>query len=141
MPSAETILLDTHVWIWIRAGETAGLKRASVDAIAQAGRRSALKISVISAWEVAMLASKGRVQLGLPTLDWVRRALSAPGVSLAELTPEIAVESCSLPGAFHGDPGDRMIVATARIIGATLYTKDREMLAYGGLGHVKVATL
>jgi PIN domain nuclease of toxin-antitoxin system len=141
MPSAETILLDTHVWIWIRAGETASLRRASLDAIARAGHRSALKVSVISAWEVAMLASKGRVMLGLSTLDWVRRALSAPGVSLAELTPEIAVESCSLPGEFHGDPGDRMIVATARITGATLYTKDERILAYGRLGHAKVVAV
>lgn len=141
MPSAETILLDTHVWIWIRAGETAAFRRSSLDAIAQAGQRSALKVSVISVWEIAMLAAEGRVKLGLSTSEWVRRALATPGLAVADFTPEIAVESCGLPGEFHGDPSDRMIVATARVTGATLYTKDRSILAYGRRGHAKVAAL
>jgi PIN domain nuclease of toxin-antitoxin system len=141
MPSAEALLLDTHAWFWFRLGEAAVFRRASMAAIQGAADRSALRVSVISVWEVAMLAGKGRVQLGLPTLEWVRRALAAPGLALADLTPEIAVEACSLPGEFHGDPSDRIIVATARVTGATLYTKDRLILAYGRRGHVKAARL
>ncbi len=141
MPSANTILLDTHAWIWLRAGESAKLRRSSLEAIVEAARRSALKVSVVSVWEVAMLAAKGRVQLGLAAAEWVRRALDAPGLVLAELTPDIAVESSYLPGELHGDPADRMIVATARAIGATLYTKDRSILAYARHGHVKAAAL
>lgn len=141
MPSADAILLDTHAWIWLRAGESASLRKSSLDAIAEAARRSALNVSVISVWEVAMLAAKGRVHLGLSAAQWVRRALAAPGLVLADLTPEIAVESSFLPGEFHSDPADRMIVATARAIGATLYTKDRAILAYGRSGHVKTAAL
>ena len=88
-----------------------------------------------------MLAAKGRVQLGLPAAQWVRRALAAPGLVLAEMTPDIAVESSFLPGEFHSDPADRLIVATARAIGAALYTKDRAILAYGRRGHVKAVPL
>jgi len=141
MPSAEAVLLDTHAWFWLRLGEAAAFRRASMTAIQGAADRSALRVSVISVWEIAMLAGKGRVQLGLPTLDWVRRALAAPGLALADLTPEIAVEACGLPGEFHGDPSDRIIVATARVTGATLYTKDRSILAYSRRGHVKAARL
>jgi PIN domain nuclease of toxin-antitoxin system len=141
MPRAETVLLDTHAWVWFRLGEAAAFHRASIDAIHAAAARSALRVSVISVWEVAMLAAKRRLQLGLPVTEWVQGALAAPGLMLAELTPEIAIEACSLPGEFHDDPADRMIVATARVTGATLYTKDRSILAYGRRGHVNVAAL
>ena len=88
-----------------------------------------------------MLAAKRRLQLGRPVTEWVRGALSASGLLLAELSAEIAVDACALPGDFHDDPADRIIVATARAIGATLYTKDRAILAYGRRGHVKVNPL
>ncbi len=141
MPSAESILLDTHVWVWLRAGETGGFRRASLEAVTRAAARSALWVSVISVWEIAMLVAKGRLQLGLPVSDWIRRALAAPGLLLAELTPEIAVEACNLPGDFHGDPADRIIVATARLTGATLFTKDRSILAYGRRSHLSAMPL
>jgi len=141
MHSADAVLLDTHAWIWFRFGEAAAFRRASIEAIHAAAARSVLRVSVISVWEVAMLAAKRRLQLGLPVTEWVRGALGAPGLLLAELTPEIAVEACGLPGDFHDDPADRMIVATARVTGATLYTKDRSILAYGRRGHVKAIAL
>lgn len=141
MRSADAVLLDTHAWIWFRFGEAAAFRRQSMEAIQAAAARSALRVSVISVWEVAMLAAKRRLQLDLPMAEWVRRALGAPGLLLAELTPEIAIEACSLPGDFHDDPADRMIVATARVTGATLYTKDRSILAYGRRGYVKAAPL
>ena len=141
MPSGDAVLLDTHAWIWYRAGHSAPFRRSTLEAVAGAARRSALCVSVISVWEVGLLAAKGRIQLGLPAPEWVRRALSAPGLVLAELTPDIAVESSFLPDGFHGDPADRIMVATSRVTGATLYTKDRSILAYGRRGHVKVAAL
>ena len=141
MPRAESVLLDTHAWVWLRLGEAAAFRRGSIDAIHAAAAHSTLRVSVISVWEVAMLAAKRRLQLGFPVNEWVQVALAAPGLLLAELTPEIAIEACSLPGEFHDDPADRMIVATARLTGATLYTKDRAILAYGGRGHVKTAAL
>jgi PIN domain nuclease of toxin-antitoxin system len=95
-------------------------------------------LSVISVWEVALLEAKGRVSLQMDCEAWVRRALAAPGLTLAPLTSEIAIQSTRLPGVLHGDPADRLIVATARAHGAVLMTKDRRLLAYGRAKHVRV---
>ena len=84
-----------------------------------------------------MLAAKNRVILRTPLLEWVREALKTPGLSLVPLTPEIAVDSTQLPGQFHGDPADRIIVASARYTGATLLTRDRGILSYSKQLHVR----
>ena len=85
-----------------------------------------------------MIEAKGRIFLAKPCAQWVREALSAPGLALALLTPEVAVESCQLPGKFHDDLADRLIVATARVGDATLGTRDERILAYGAAGHASV---
>jgi len=141
MHSADAVLLDTHAWIWFRLGEAAAFRRASVERIQQAAEHSRLRLAVISIWEVAMLVAKRRLQLDLPVGEWVRGALDTPGLLLAEFTPEIAIEACSLPGDFHDDPADRIIVATARVMGATLFTRDRSILAYARRGHLKASPL
>ena len=69
---------------------------------------------------------------------WVRTALTKPGISLAQLTPEIAIESSHLPGELHGDPADRILAATARVIGATLLTKDRRLIEYSRRHYLRV---
>ncbi len=135
--SARALLLDTHVWIWLVNGD-AELGADALAAIERAAAAGSVLISAISVWEVAMLKAKGRIVLAKPCAQWVREALSAPGLSLTPLTPEIAVESCQLPGSFHDDPADRLIVATARVADATLVTKDERIFAYGAAGHVSV---
>lgn len=85
-----------------------------------------------------MLEAKGRIRFSQTCLDWVREALAAPGVRLVQLTPEIAVESSRLPGEIHGDPADRILLSTARILGATLITQDKKLLDYGKQGFVSV---
>jgi PIN domain nuclease of toxin-antitoxin system len=131
MPSPEKVLLlDTHVWLWL-VGGAEPLKRPVLSAVEGAARRGRIRVSAISVWEVAMLDVKGRIRLSKDCLAWVQEALSAPGTSLVPLTPEIAVESSRLPGEFHGDPADRILVATARLLGATLLTRDERILAYG----------
>lgn len=107
----------------------------TLDKTASRGR---LLVPAVSVWEVAMLAARGRIVLDTPTKAWVASALAVPGVGLEPLTPEIAVEAYELPGRFHGDPADRMIVATARVRNATLVTRDRRIVDYGALGHVNV---
>jgi len=62
--------------------------------------------------------------------EWFEQALNYPGVQLLALTPEIAIESTRLPGEFHRDPADQMIVATARIYGCSLVTSDEKILNY-----------
>jgi PIN domain nuclease of toxin-antitoxin system len=91
-------------------------------------------VSAISCWEVAKLVEYGRLVLPLPPKEWLEQALSYPGIRLLELTPEIAVESTQLPGEFHRDPADQIIVATARLHNCPLITSDGNLLNYS---HVK----
>ena len=133
---ARSILLDTHVWVWLMLGDNRldGAHRRMLEKAVPDGR---LCVSIISVWEVAMLEAKGRLSLAADCDSWVREALAAPGVRLAELTPRIAVSSTRLPGVFHGDPADRILVATARETEAILLTADQAILHYAGEGHVQ----
>ena len=132
------LLLDTHCWLWMEGGFKDRFSERGREAIQEAAEARSLFVSVISVWEVAMLESKGRISLGLPCEQWVKEALAAPGLTLAALTPEIAVHSTRLPGSFHGDPADRLIAATARWMGARLLTGDRRILEYGRAKHLTV---
>jgi PIN domain nuclease of toxin-antitoxin system len=111
---------------------------AGLATLRKAAAENRILLSVISIWEVALLESKGRIGLSMECGAWVRQALATPGLTLAPITPEIAIQSTRLPGALHGDPADRLIVATARAHGATLLTKDEKLLAYGRARHVAV---
>ena len=135
---AELLLLDTHCWIWLQSGQLDQLTRATAERIRSAAEAGLLRISVISVWEIALLEAKGRVRINMDCLEWVREALKTPGLSLVPLTPEIAVDSTRLPGELHGDPADRILLATARNIGARLLTRDQALLEYGRSGHAKV---
>jgi PIN domain nuclease of toxin-antitoxin system len=131
------ILLDTHVWVWLMLGDNrlGSSNRRMLEKAVSDGR---LRVSVISVWEVAMLEAKGRLTLAADCASWVREALAAPGIRLAEITPHIAISSTRLPGIFHGDPADRMLIATARESEATLVTADKAILQYGSGGYVHV---
>jgi PIN domain nuclease of toxin-antitoxin system len=130
-------LLDTHVWLWLMSGE-GNMKPSAIRAVEEGAHHGLVRVSAISVWEVAMLEAKGRIRLSKGCLSWVNEALRAPGVKLIPLTPEIAVESSRLPGDFHGDPADRILVATARQEGAILLTRDEKILAYGKAKHMSV---
>lgn len=134
MPDAQ-YLLDTHVWIWLAGGD-ATLSDKNRERLLQSSRRAPLLVPAISVWEIGMLVAKERLSLSMPLAEWVEGGLSEPGVALAPLSPEIAIDSTQLPGDFHGDPADRMIVATARVEGAVLATRDRRILDYAEAGHV-----
>jgi len=132
------LLLDTHTWIWIINGDDKIQKSGFFNIIQRSVKSSDIFISAISLWEAAMLVSKGRLVLSENTMEWINQASSAPGLSIQPLTPEIAVESTILPGNFHGDPADRIIVATARIFNATLLTFDKEIIKYSQKGYVNI---
>lgn len=85
-----------------------------------------------------MLEAKGRIRLGKACLDWMWEALSAPGLQLIPLSPEIAIESSHLPGKLHGDPADRILAATARIYNAVLVTQDSKLIEYGKQHYLSV---
>ena len=129
------LILDTHVWVWLEAGsiELSSEARRTIGVALGAGL---LRLAAISLWELALLASRGRIVLGKPTDLWLAEALAEPGPTVEPLNMQVATESCSLPGALRRDPADRMIVATARVIGATLMTRDQRILAYAAEGHL-----
>ena len=87
-------------------------------------------VSAISCWEVAKLCEYGRLELPVGLSEWFQAALGYPGISLLDLTPEVAIESTSLPGSFHRDPSDQIIVATARVRQCPLVTSDDKMTSY-----------
>lgn len=68
----------------------------------------------------------------------MQQAFSAPGVLIAELTPEIAVRSTALPGSPPNDPADRILIATARLLGMPIVTRDKQIRGYGSAGYVAV---
>src|SRR6516162_202895 len=129
------LLLDTHVWIWFMLANVE-LEVGGRTAINRAAASGQLRIAAISVWEAALLASRGRVVLGQPLAQWMEEAVSAPGLSIEPLLPQIAVEAYSLPDSFHRDPADRLIVATARVANASLMTRDRRILDYAARGHL-----
>jgi len=133
-----SLLLDTHTWLWLACGAQGKIRPAVLRTIEQAGQRHTLFVSIISVWEIALLESKRRIALPMPTQKWITRALDNSEIKLIGLDePEIVLDSCHLPEAFHADPADRFLVATARAKNATLVTADQRILDYSKLGHVK----
>ena len=122
------IVLDTHTWVWW-VHEDERLTQAQREAIT-ANETDTVGISAISCWEIAKLVEYGRLELPSPLEEWFEQALNYPGVQLLALTPEIAIESTRLPGEFHRDPADQIIVATARVYGCSLVTLDDKILNY-----------
>ena len=117
MPKIENLIaavFDTHVWVWSAAGDPRAEKLRDFSGTAI--------VSAISQWEVSMLAMKGRLSLMPDEESWFSANLESP-VSLVPLTAEISLTSCRLPD-FHGDPADRIIVATAITLGIPLITAD-----------------
>ncbi len=135
MSEAERFILDTHVWIWL-IEDSGELSKPIIASLNQVAKSKQILIAAISLWEVSMLAEKSRIAIKQNAVTWLTQALQHPGITLCPLTPDIAAQSCNLPGAFHGDPADRMIVATACIENATIVTRDENILRYAQSGHV-----
>ncbi|MBL8200131.1 MAG: type II toxin-antitoxin system VapC family toxin [Chromatiales bacterium] len=121
-------LLDTHIWVWWLTAST-GLttrERAALDAAAADG---ALFLAAISLWEAQMLHAKGRLDLPLAFSDWLRRAAAPPMVTVLPMDIPVIATLDALPGRFHGDPADRLIVATAKVHRLPLATHDKRIRA------------
>ncbi len=122
------IVLDTHAWIWWTL-DPDRLTETQQEEIARS-EDAGIGVSAISCWEVAKLAEYRRLALPVGLTEWFSEALRYPGIRLLHLTPEVAVESVSLPGVFHRDPSDQIIVATARVHGCPLVTSDHKIAGY-----------
>ncbi len=130
------LLLDTHIWLWLLLGDKKlglNVRKKILEGLDQ----GLVGLSAISVWEVSMLSAKERIVLDMPCVDWIESALDQAGITLIPLSPEISIESAHLPGKFHGDPADQIIVATARIEGATLITSDSKILKYSQQHYLK----
>lgn len=125
-----TPLLDTHVLIWWLQGD-GPLSAAQRRVLSAAEAESPLRVSDISLWEIVTLHRLGRIRLGLPLREWLEKAVAPPLVRRHGISPAIAAELAALPDSFHRDPADRILVATARILGATLLTNDRRIVNSG----------
>jgi PIN domain nuclease of toxin-antitoxin system len=128
------LLLDTNAAIWLSRDELKASASEKLDEAAGAG--VATYLSPITAWEVGQLVARNRLSLGATPQRWFARILAMPNVHLAALSPEILIASSFLPGNPPTDPADRILLATARDLGATLVTRDRAILAYGESGQV-----
>ena len=122
------IVLDTQAWVWWTI-DPSQLSEVQREAIAS-NEEDSIGVSVISCWEIAKLCEYGRLELPVELSEWFDAALAYPGVSLLNLTPEIAIESTRLPGDIHRDPADQMIVATARVHECPVVTSDRQITSY-----------
>ncbi|MDY0003618.1 MAG: type II toxin-antitoxin system VapC family toxin [Polyangia bacterium] len=121
-------MLDTHILLWWVSGG-GHLSRKQQAVLGAATDKTPLHLADITLWEIAMLVNLGRIKLQLPLRDWLARATAPPMVIRHGISPEIAAEVAALPESFHRDPADRIIVATARVLGATLLTQDKRIVS------------
>lgn len=123
------LLLDTHVWIWLMLGDER--LNLSFRNVVEQNKEEHILISAISVWELGMLVEKKRIQLEIDCLDWVEEALASSNILFVPLTPRISIQSTRLPETPHGDPADRILIATAHENNAILITHDQKILDYG----------
>jgi PIN domain nuclease of toxin-antitoxin system len=123
------IVLDTHALVWWVTGD-AKLSRRAKAAIQRKQATGEIVVSCISAWEIAMLVQRGRLQLSMDVSSWFAMVAELDGVHFLPVDVEIATKSVELPATFHKDPADRMIVATARKLAVPLVTKDEKIRSY-----------
>lgn len=127
-----TLLLDTHILLWWLegGGRLSAAQRRALDRISPA---APALLSEISLWEVAVLHELGRIRLSRPLAEWLRMASAPPLVQTCRIDAAVAAETTALPPTFHRDPADRIIVATARVHGASLVTSDGRIAASGAV--------
>jgi PIN domain nuclease of toxin-antitoxin system len=130
------LLLDTCAAIWITENE--GLADPVIDAMDSAySQGESVFVSPITAWERALLSAKGKLASPIEPLVWFERLVRDSKLTVAALTPSVLVDCWYLPGEFHRDPADRILVATARAFDLTIVTRDRPILDYADRGHVR----
>ena len=129
-------LLDTHTWLWAQRGETGRFSSGLRIELERSQLRREVCLSAISILEVARLVALNQYSLLSSIDDFVADAIADDGLVLLDLSPRILIESTRLPGTVHGDPFDRIIIATAREHGLTLITRDKEILTYAKQGHL-----
>jgi len=130
------LLLDTCAAIWI--SEEQPLASEALTAIERSHRTGEfIYVSPITAWEIGLLISRGKLTSPISPQRWFERLLEAPGVRLADMSPDVLIASSFLPAAPPRDPADRILAATAREYGYRLMTRDNPLLTYAKQGHLQ----
>ncbi len=128
------VLLDTHIWVrWVTPDSS--MRAAEREALDRLSGKAAPLLSAISLWEVQMLVRKGRLKLPMPLEQWFSKAAAPDAVEIVPITAEVILALDQLPRSFHGDPADRLIVASALSRGVPLATED------GGIRRSRVTPL
>ena len=121
------VLLDTHVWIWTQE-QPQRLGRRAKRLLTGAAHDTT--VCPVSTLEVSRLVAAGDIQLSIPLAEWVAQSLAELNAETVSITHDVAMDAYALPGAFHADPADRILVAAARRNGLTLITADDRILSY-----------
>ncbi|WP_448188294.1 type II toxin-antitoxin system VapC family toxin [Azospirillum sp. sgz301742] len=133
---AGPILLDTCAMIYIATKQP--ISMPAREAVLAAAQGPGVLLSPVSAWEIGLLSAKKVAMEFLPDPKaWFNRFLMRPGTRLTLFTTDIAIDAAYLPLPLHGDPADRMLIATARSLSVPILTSDRKILAYADAGHVQ----
>ena len=127
------IVLDTQAWLWW-VHDPSRLSRRALADIKKTEKTDGIRVSAISVWEIAVKTELGKLELPLEIHEWFRQASTYPNLIVEPLSAADAIASTQLPGSFHKDPADRIIIALARRHGVSLVTSDRLIRAYP---HVK----
>jgi PIN domain nuclease of toxin-antitoxin system len=134
-PAPPAILLDTCAAIWLVNGDPMTAQSRAAIGAAQ-GSGAGVYVSPISAWEIATLVARSRLQLASSPEAWFDRLVTLPGIRLAAMPPDLLIASAFLPGSPPRDPADRIIAATARAFGQAIVTRNGELTLYAQAGHV-----
>lgn len=132
------LLLDTCALIYLADGQP--MKPDALERIDEARARGGVLVSPVSAWEIGLLTRPGRTdgyRFAPDPKTWFASILAAPGVRIAPLECGVALDASALPGRLHGDPADRLLVATARRLAVPIVTRDKAILDYADDGHVE----
>ena len=121
------VLLDTHVWVWTQEQpERIGPRTKRL----LLGAAHDTVVSPISTLEISRLVAAGDIRLSVPLTDWILQSMTDLAAETVSVSHEVAIEAYALPGEFHRDPADRVLVATARRNGLTVVTADDRILSY-----------
>lgn len=123
-------LLDTHILLWWFE-RSSRLSRAQQRVLGKVGDKASVGVSDVSTLEIALLLERGRIRLALPIDEWLVRALAAPLVERCAISPAVARELVNLPMTRDWDPADRVLVASARVLGVPLVTSDTRIIESG----------
>jgi PIN domain nuclease of toxin-antitoxin system len=134
-PASPAILLDTCAAIWLVNGDPMTAQSRAAIAAAQASGVG-VHVSPISAWEIATLVARNRLQLASSPELWFGRLVALPGMRSAAMPPDLLMASAFLPGTPPRDPADRIIAATARVYDQAIVTRDGELTLYAQAGHI-----